>query len=209
MVDWFTFSATCHSWHCLWSHVCCFFIQTLPRNIVCRQYKPCEFLGLVWTDCWGNKSDYDITSPANRLIILFTRKQFQVFKIAKFEFKVTVHNGIWVKNIQLWPRLAGQSLYKIETGAARLTQWLIFKVSFWTALITKKVKNTLYHTFQTCLCPGQYGFQGKVNNKFYDWRSYLCKQSQKLTKKRNDQSTNFEFFQSTNTSVDARKYCLL
>ena len=32
--------------------------------IVCRRYKPCEFLGLVWTDCWGNKSDYDITSPA-------------------------------------------------------------------------------------------------------------------------------------------------
>ena len=31
----------------------------------------------------------------------------------------------------------------------------------------------------------------------------------KIDKKRHDQSTNFEFFQSTNTSVDARKYCLL
>ena len=42
-------------------------------------------------------------------------------------------------------RLAGQSL--IETGAARLTQWLIFKVSFWTALITNKVKNTLIRAY--------------------------------------------------------------
>ena len=39
-------------------------------------------------------------------------------------------------------------------------------MSFWTALITKIVKNTLYHTFQTCLCPGQYGCQGTANNKF-------------------------------------------
>ena len=31
----------------------------------------------------------------------------------------------------------------------------------------------------------------------------------KIDKKRHDQSTNFEFFQSTNTSVDARKYFLL
>ena len=65
--DWFTFSATCHSWHCL----CCeamyvVFHSNFAAYIVCRRYKPCEFLGLVWTDCWwGNKSDYDITSPAN------------------------------------------------------------------------------------------------------------------------------------------------
>ena len=30
-------------------------------------------------------------------------KQFQVFEIAKFEFKVTVHYGLWTKCIQLWP----------------------------------------------------------------------------------------------------------
>ena len=34
--------------------------------IVCRRYKPCEFPRFVWTDCWGNKSYYVITSPANR-----------------------------------------------------------------------------------------------------------------------------------------------
>ena len=33
--------------------------------IVCRRYKPCEFLGFVWTDCWGNKSNYIITFTAN------------------------------------------------------------------------------------------------------------------------------------------------
>ena len=34
-------------------------------HIVCRRYKPCEFLWFVWTDCWGNKSYYIITSPVN------------------------------------------------------------------------------------------------------------------------------------------------
>ena len=29
--------------------------------------------------------------------------QFQIFKIARFEFKVTVHNGLWEKSTQLWP----------------------------------------------------------------------------------------------------------
>ena len=32
---------------------------------MCRHYRPCEFLGFVWTDCWGDKSNYVITSPAN------------------------------------------------------------------------------------------------------------------------------------------------
>ena len=35
--------------------------------IVCQRYKPCGFPGFVWTDCWGNKSCYVITSTANRL----------------------------------------------------------------------------------------------------------------------------------------------
>ena len=30
-------------------------------------------------------------------------KQFQVFKIAKFEFKVTVHYSLWAKCTKLWP----------------------------------------------------------------------------------------------------------
>ena len=32
---------------------------------MCWHYRPCEFLGFVWTDCWGDKSNYVITSPAN------------------------------------------------------------------------------------------------------------------------------------------------
>ena len=36
------------------------FHSNFAAYIVCRRYKPCEFLGLVWTDCWGNKSDYDM-----------------------------------------------------------------------------------------------------------------------------------------------------
>ena len=35
--------------------------------IVNSRYDPCEFPGFVWTDCWGNKSFYVITSPANRM----------------------------------------------------------------------------------------------------------------------------------------------
>ena len=37
----------------------------LKEGIVCQRFKPCEFLGFVWTDCWGDKSYYVITSPAN------------------------------------------------------------------------------------------------------------------------------------------------
>ena len=47
-----------------------FFIQTLPRILVCRRHKPCEFLGFVWTDCWGNKSYCVTTSPANWAVTL-------------------------------------------------------------------------------------------------------------------------------------------
>ena len=49
---------------CLWSHGCSFY-SNFAVYIVCRRYKPCEFLWFVWTDCWGNKSYYVITSPAN------------------------------------------------------------------------------------------------------------------------------------------------
>ena len=41
------------------------FHSNFASCVVCRRYKPCEFLGFVWTDCWGNKSHYVITSPAN------------------------------------------------------------------------------------------------------------------------------------------------
>ena len=41
------------------------FHSNFAAYIVCRRYKPCGFLGLAWTNCWGNKSNYVITSPAN------------------------------------------------------------------------------------------------------------------------------------------------
>ena len=41
------------------------FHSNFAAYIVYRGYKPCEFLEFVWTDCWGNKSNYVITSPAN------------------------------------------------------------------------------------------------------------------------------------------------
>ena len=49
-------------------------LQTLPR-IVCQRYKPCEFLGFIWTDCWGNKSNYVITSPANSTALQFLKAE--------------------------------------------------------------------------------------------------------------------------------------
>ena len=45
-------------------------ISNFAAYIVCRRYKQaqqCEFLGFIWTDCWGNKSPYVITSPAGEL----------------------------------------------------------------------------------------------------------------------------------------------
>ena len=41
------------------------FHSNFAAYIVCQSHKPCEFPGFVWTYCWGNKSYYVITSPAN------------------------------------------------------------------------------------------------------------------------------------------------
>ena len=38
------------------------FHSNFAAYIVWRNYKPCEFPGFVWTDCWGNKSYHVITS---------------------------------------------------------------------------------------------------------------------------------------------------
>ena len=52
--------------NCLSVKPCMFvFYSNFAAYIVCRRHKPCEFLWFVWTDCWGNKSYYIITSPAN------------------------------------------------------------------------------------------------------------------------------------------------
>ena len=42
-----------------------FFIQTLPRILCTSAISRVRFLEFVWTDCWGDKSNYVITSPAN------------------------------------------------------------------------------------------------------------------------------------------------
>ena len=46
------------------------FHSNFAAYIVCRRYKLCEFPGFVWTDCWGNKFYYVITSPANTRVII-------------------------------------------------------------------------------------------------------------------------------------------
>ena len=45
--------------------MCAVFHSNFAAWIVCRHFRPCEFLGFVWTDCWGDKSNYVITSTAN------------------------------------------------------------------------------------------------------------------------------------------------
>ena len=47
--------------------MCVVFHSNFAAYIVCRHCKPCEFPAFAWTDCWGNKSYYVITSPANTL----------------------------------------------------------------------------------------------------------------------------------------------
>ena len=47
----------------------CMLCSNFAACIVYRRYKPWEFLWFVWTDCWGDKSRYIITSPANWLSI--------------------------------------------------------------------------------------------------------------------------------------------
>ena len=67
---------------CLWSMyvvVVVFFYSNFVACIVYRRYKPCEFLGFVWTDCWGNKSYYVITSPANYGGIFIPVSSIKVF----------------------------------------------------------------------------------------------------------------------------------
>ena len=48
-------------------------------------------------------------------------KQFQVFKIAKFEFKVTVPYSLWAKGSQLWPiNTSGTRYYYNASNMATL-----------------------------------------------------------------------------------------
>ena len=66
------------------------FHSNFAAYIVYRRYKPCEFLEFVWTDCWGNKSNYVITSPANR----------DLFIIDTFDrdYKCVIYLGTVIRN---------------------------------------------------------------------------------------------------------------
>ena len=50
-------------------------------------------------------------------------KQFQAFKIVLFEFKITVHYGLWAKCIRLWP------LNEVNFERVALSQFLIAESS--------------------------------------------------------------------------------
>ena len=76
-----------------------------------------RFLAVIW-HC-RDRIDYKIrkhnTRPVlcatvyyrrtivSRYILLSNWKQLRVFKIAKFEFKVTIYYGLWAKCTLLWP----------------------------------------------------------------------------------------------------------
>ena len=93
----------------LWSHVCRCYHSNFAAFIVFWRYKPCEFLWFLWTDCWGNKSYYVITSPANWLfrdncqllcnasIILYIKWTFGVDIFTVWNYKLDwnpLHAGI-------------------------------------------------------------------------------------------------------------------
>ena len=69
------------------------FHSNFAAYIVCRRYKPCEFPGFVWTDCWGNKSYYVITSPANNCL-LFSTAFWMISKITKLALKYRLFHQI-------------------------------------------------------------------------------------------------------------------
>ena len=52
--------------------------------------------------------------------------QFQVFKIAKFEFKVTVHYRLWVKCTPLWPLNA----WNIWSSSHKVSFFCVYRAKF-------------------------------------------------------------------------------
>ena len=67
------------------------FHSNFAAYIVSQRCDPCEFPGFVWTDCWGNKSCYVITSPANSHL--------------KIPIIMNESNHIWIVNLTLgWCR---------------------------------------------------------------------------------------------------------
>ena len=75
--------------------------------IVFRRYKPCEFLGFVWTDYWGNKSDYVITSPANKTLwhgnILFQSRNLSDLSFSYSKVAESTNNVLNVMSAKRGP----------------------------------------------------------------------------------------------------------
>ena len=59
--------------------------NALPISL-CAVPKPCEFLEFVWTDCWGNKSNYVITSPANYTVMFWHRLHTYIIDTHPMQF---------------------------------------------------------------------------------------------------------------------------
>ena len=111
------------------------FHSNFAACIVCRCYKPCEFLWFVWTDCWGNKSNYVITSPAKNADTQYIRD--------KFWMKNNIH-GFTDKNLLLSvqiPYVYQRLVWNKQNTFCTLKCSIIFpnyiwSVKYWSGTIT-------------------------------------------------------------------------
>ena len=84
--------------------------------IVHRRYKPYEFLEFVWTDCWGNKSNFVITSPAKKLLqgfLFFSPFLFPSSTVLRLYVFKLCRTSLRVNSMQLslifWQHFWGQT----------------------------------------------------------------------------------------------------
>ena len=92
------------------------FHSNFATYIVHRRYKPCEFLWFVWTDCWGNKSYYVITSPANKQIY-----SMDTPKLCTCNYAVSLE-VLWLVQLSHRFMMQGKQLFTVH--AAFLSQYL-------------------------------------------------------------------------------------
>ena len=109
------------------------FHSNFAAYIVCRRYKPCEFLGLVWTNCWGNKSDYNITSPANSNIWCVSRLHYvQQSTMGRYEFLLCVEFYFIVGMYALLLHFSFMVVYYNSFNCLFCTKFKIIKGGFKT-----------------------------------------------------------------------------
>ena len=76
-------------------------------------------------------------------------KQFQVFKIAKFEFKVSVHYGLWAKSTQLWAlniHTAYTWVLKCKEMRISVNDFLRYSATYWNEY------GNCFQSFFHCSC---------------------------------------------------------